>query len=87
MGLDTVEIVLAVEEAFGLEISDATASQIFTVGELHAFLVAELTRLGRPGIDPANVYEELRDIICRQLGVEPAAVLPDARFVKDLGAR
>jgi acyl carrier protein len=87
MGLDTVEIVMAVEEAFEVEIPDAAAAQIFTVGELHAFLVAELAHRGRLDVDPASAYEMLRDIICRQLGVEPAAVVPDARFVKDLGAR
>ena len=37
----------------------------------------------RVGAD--NIFERLRAIICRQLGVTPDAVTPTARFVKDLG--
>ena len=62
MGLDSVEIILTVEEEFGLEIPDAEAARMITVGDLQA-----------------------RDIICRQLGLKPDAVIPAARFVKDLG--
>jgi hypothetical protein len=54
MGLDTVELVMAVEEEFDLEIPDATAEKIFTVGDLHTFVVAELQRRGRTDIDSAR---------------------------------
>ncbi len=37
MGLATVELVIAVEEAFQLEIADAAAEKMFTVGDMHAF--------------------------------------------------
>jgi acyl carrier protein len=86
MGLDTVELVMAVEEEFDLEIPDATAEKIFTVGDLHTFVVAELQRRGRTDIDSARVYEQLRELVCSQLGVKPELVVPGARFVKDLGA-
>lgn len=85
MGLDSVEIILAVEEEFGLEIPDADAARMITVGDLHAFVVVELRRLGRPDPDADAVFARLRDIVCRQMGVKPEAVVPTARFVKDLG--
>lgn len=85
MGLDSVEIILAVEEEFGLEIPDAEAERLFTVGDLHGFVVAELRRAGRADPDDAAVFARLRGIICRQVGVEPEAVVPTARFAKDLG--
>jgi hypothetical protein len=66
MGLDTVELVLAVEEEFKLEIPDAAAEKMITVGDMHAFLTAELRRLGREG-DLAQVFEGMRAIIVRQL--------------------
>jgi acyl carrier protein len=83
MGLDTVELVMAVEDEFGLEIPDAAAEMMMTVGDMHAFLVAELKRLGREG-DPAKVFEQMRAIIVRQLRIKPEKVILSARFGKDL---
>jgi acyl carrier protein len=84
VGLDTVELVMAIEEGFGLEIPDEKAVGIFTVGDMHAFLVSELRRLGRLDLDEVGIFEKMRGIICRQTGVKPSEVVPNASFVKDL---
>jgi acyl carrier protein len=86
MGLDTVELVLSVEQVFDIEIPDAAAADLDTVGKLHAFIVAELLRLGRTNINADIVFDQLRTIICSRLGVKPEDVIPAARFVQDLGA-
>jgi len=86
MGLDTVELVMAVEDWFEITVPDEVAQTLFTVGDLHAFVVAELTRIGRFGGDPTRVYDQLKAIIVRQLGVRPDEVIPTARFVQDLRA-
>ncbi len=85
MGLDTVELVMAVEEHFHIEIPDDEASKIFTVGELHTFIVNALSRAGRTDISNTAAFDELRDLICNQLGVDPQIVKPEARIVKDFG--
>jgi acyl carrier protein len=86
MGLDTVELVMAVEEEFGISIPDSAATNMLTVGEMHTFVVSELNRLGKPHVDPVVIFEHLQRIIVRQLGVRPSEVIPSARFVKDLRA-
>jgi hypothetical protein len=42
MGLDAVEIVLRVEELFGIEISDEEAASVRTVGDLYELICARL---------------------------------------------
>lgn len=84
MGLDSVELVMNTEEHFAIEIPDHIAETLFTVGDLHGFVVAELNRCGRPQ-SPEAVFGELRKLICDQLGIEPEHVVPAARFLQDLG--
>jgi acyl carrier protein len=84
VGLDTVELVFAIEAEFGLKIPDEIATKIFTVGDMHAFLVSELNRHGASTVDEDVVYASLREIICYHAGVDPEEVVPSARFVQDL---
>jgi acyl carrier protein len=86
MGLDAVELVLAVEDIFGIDVPDEIAATLFTVGALQEFIVGELTRLERPDVNRDIVFDLLRNVICMQLGVRPEEVRPAARFVQDLGA-
>lgn len=86
MGLDTVELVLAVEDIFAIEIPNEKAEKLATVGALHEFIVAELIRLERPNVNREIVYDILRNVICMQLGVKADQVTPSARFVQDLHA-
>ena len=86
MGLDTVELVISVEKIFDLTIPDEIAGELDTVRKLHEFIVAELTRLERPRIHADIIFDQLRTVICAQLGVAPEAVKPDAHFIYDLGA-
>jgi len=84
MGLDTVELVMAVEEYFDIEIPDDIASTLDTVGLLHKFVVSQLQRKRLLPVDEAAVFAELRDLICEQTGIKPERIVSDAYFVKDL---
>jgi acyl carrier protein len=84
MGLDSVELVMKVEEHFDIEIPDNVASTLETVGLLHDFVYQELQRRGRKKMGFTQVFDELREIICAQLGVHPRAVVSEAHFVRDL---
>jgi acyl carrier protein len=86
MGLDTVELVLSVEKIFDIELPDAVAEKLDTVGKLHQYIVSEHLRLGRPNVNSDIIFDQLRTIICSILDVKSSQVLPEARFVQDLGA-
>jgi len=86
MGLDTVELVMAVEKRFAIEIPDKVAAQIATVGQLHQYIVTQLKTRDSLELTPDDIYKILTDLICHQLGVRREEVKPEAHFVNDLGA-
>lgn len=46
--LDLVELIMAIEDAFEIEISDSAAERITTVGELEAFIRSQAPAAGTP---------------------------------------
>lgn len=84
MGLDSVELVMSVEEEFDIQIPDSVAGNIVTVGQLHNYVSTELQRLGREQQSDA-VFKKIQQITCEQLGIKPERVTLNARFIQDLG--
>jgi len=85
MGLDTVELVMAVEQEFSLEIPDSESAKLVSVGDLYRFVLQTLRQRG-DAVDDAVVWTKLTNLIVEQLGVRPEQVTPTARFIDDLGA-
>jgi len=69
MGLDTVELVMEVEESFGIKIPDNDAQKIKTVGDLFEFIKAR-TELAPAGtcLTAATFYDIRKGL--RNLGIE-----------------
>lgn len=84
MGLDTVELVYAVEAHFDVRIPNEQAAQMETVGKLLFWLRQELDRLGRTEWNDEALFKELRQVIHRQTSIPIEDIAPEARFVKDL---
>ena len=89
MGLDSVEIILALEERFHIEIPDRRASTTRTVGDLEALVLRlreeQLPAETRGAHSEDEVRTAIRQEIADQLDVDPARVTPDADLVHDLG--
>src|SRR5688572_16942950 len=52
MGLDTVELIMAIEEEFDIEIPDEDAEQLVTVGGIHQYVCKKLEERGpNPNLD------------------------------------
>src|SRR5262245_25707207 len=54
MGLDTVELVIEVEEEFNIKINDRDAEKVLTVGQLHDYIVERLPLNSPWKITPAG---------------------------------
>ena len=85
MGLDTVELVMAIEEEFSIEIPNADAARLGVLGDLSDYVVAALRQRGETP-DEAQVWQRVSALVVAQLGVRPEEVTRSAHVVKDLHA-
>lgn len=84
MGLDSVELVMAVESEFDINITDGDATQLLTPRQLadHVQILLIRTQRNRP---PEEILFRVRLLTARQLGLTIEAIDPDKHFVRDLG--
>ncbi len=84
MGLDSVELMMAIEDEFELRIPNADAAGLVVLGDMHAYLVGALRARGQT-VDPDDVWRRMTAILVTQNGVDPARITPATNFVVDLG--
>jgi acyl carrier protein len=85
MGLDTVELVIAIEEEFGIEIPNSDAPKLAILGDMHDYIARALRQRGDTP-DEGQIWERLRSVVIEQLGVHPDEVRLTAHIVDDLQA-
>ncbi len=83
MGLDTVELVMAIEEEFDVTIPDDTAEEMVRVRDVRDWLVAHLHTKGRDA-DPDDVFTRLRRLTSHTTNIPEDEIGLDARFIDDL---
>ena len=95
MGLDAVELVMGLEEEFGVRISDSDAEQMRTPRHVIDWVCARQEQgalfstsgskppRGFQGFTREQIAERVRQVVRDQLGVGEFS--DDARFVEDLG--
>ncbi|MDB6026999.1 MAG: hypothetical protein JWM68_3222 [Verrucomicrobiales bacterium] len=85
MGLESVELVMAIEDEFSIAIGDADAERMQTVGDLFDYVRQAVQIKMRPAPSDDEVWCRIKKIVVEQLGVKPEQVTREARFVQDLG--
>lgn len=85
MGLDTVELVMAIEEEFGIEIPNADAPRLAVLGDMHDYIVRALRQRGNAP-DERQIWERLSAVVVKQLGVRLDQLTRTAHVVYDLRA-
>jgi acyl carrier protein len=79
MGLDTVELVMEVEDEFGMSIPDADAELIQTVGQLHAYVCQRLRPRGETVCPTARAFYRFRRALLARQPVPRRCVRPSSR--------
>lgn len=76
MGLDSVELLLAIEERFQIHIDDDEASSIATVGELHELLVRKLQPQPAARCLTSVAFYRTRRALVETLNLDRRAIAP-----------
>ncbi|MFA6212588.1 MAG: hypothetical protein WCT03_05205 [Candidatus Obscuribacterales bacterium] len=80
MGLDSVELVLAIEEEFGLDIPDRYAERMFTVGDVYEWLKHRLSTADPQACLTQQVFYKLRRALIQNYRLERHLITPDTRL-------
>ncbi|MGJ5813348.1 hypothetical protein [Paludibaculum fermentans] len=76
MGLDYIELVLALEDAFQISIADEEASGVVTVGDLHALVLAKLKGPDTKRCLTSAAFYRVRRGLVEVLGVDRRSIRP-----------
>lgn len=82
MGLESVELVMEVEEAFGFSIRDEDAATFYTVGQLYDYIMAHRFEGKQPGCLTSVTFYRLRRALMSVLWIARR----DVRLSSDLNA-
>jgi acyl carrier protein len=85
MGLDTVELIMATEEEFDIDIPNEEAPKLAVLGDLHKYVVTALKLRGETP-NEEEIWNRLSAVVVKQLGVSPNEVTRSAHIVYDLNA-
>jgi len=84
MGLDFVELIISIEDAFDIAIEDEQASKVVTVNDCYKLILNKIGKREVRSWSDEQVWEAMKNIIVSELGVKPEEVVPSAEFIKDL---
>ena len=85
MGMDTVELIMAVEELYEIEITNEQAARITTVGQLCELVCQLLRDRGESCVEQELVFASVRDVLANEFGVAKRLITYEANIVTGLG--
>ncbi|HEY9677825.1 MAG TPA: acyl carrier protein [Drouetiella sp.] len=80
MGLDSVELIMAVEEEFGVDIPNETAAEMTTVGSIYDWLKDKLKDSNPAVCLSQTIFYQLRTALQKNYGLSRNRLLPDTRL-------
>jgi len=85
MGLnDIVEFVMALEEAFGIELEDSVAANMQTVGDLHRAIARSVNGHASAAPSPTDIWSAVVSVF-EMRGIPPERIRPETPLRDLLG--
>ncbi|HWJ27478.1 MAG TPA: hypothetical protein VNS32_13115, partial [Flavisolibacter sp.] len=78
MGMDSIEILMKVEDTFGIKIPDREAEQILTVGDFHDAVWRHLSDKYSERCKSQSLFYKLRKSVAETFSFSPQQFLLDA---------
>ena len=85
MGMDTVELVMDIEEKYNLEIKDEETEKLFTVQALCDYILDNGFPEVEKDLNSGEVYEYVCQVLVERFNVPRQDIKLESRFVDDLG--
>lgn len=85
MGLDTVELVMRIEEEFAITIADQDAEQLMTVSDLYDCIESKVLEKSTSEVNEEALFGKFIKIMVDQTGIDRAKIQLTASIVEDLG--
>jgi acyl carrier protein len=80
MGLELVEIVMEVEETFGIIVSDEDAPNIRTVGQFHDYILERRGQTQQQGCPTGHVFHDVRRVLTETALLPRQAIRPSTEL-------
>lgn len=80
MGLDGVELVMAIEEEFGIDIADRDLQRMFTVGDIYSHLVKHLSKTTTKRCLTQKVFYQLRRAVMANYRLDRRSITPETKL-------
>jgi hypothetical protein len=86
MGLEVLEMVMAIEEKFSIRVRDETLERLHTVGRMREEFVRRMVEAGARDTPllRAQVWDGIVQVIYEHAGIAPKDVKPESRWVPDI---
>jgi len=80
VGLDSVELAMAIEEEFGIDIADRDLGKMITVGDVYNYLVKHLSKTTTRQCLTQKVFYQLRRAVMANYGLDRRSITPDTKL-------
>ena len=84
MGLETVELVMYVEESYGIDIKDEDANHLLTVQQLCDYIIDHAFEEDEKDTKSGAVFEFVKETLMERFNVPEKEITLEARFIEDL---
>ncbi|MDJ0612285.1 MAG: acyl carrier protein [Rhizobiaceae bacterium] len=85
MGLEHFELAMAIEEEFGVEVSDEDVEKFITVQDVVDFVLSKKQQSQKPNLDEAAIVSRTLYWVTELVCMKAQELKPTDRLIEDLG--